>query len=405
MNILHVTAWHFSVSRGGTETYIDGLAQALSGRSAKNYFLVLSGNPILFEYENCFHMSNQEDLSALRQKIKDLIVNLHPDRIFIHSSDTWEYLAAEIAAVLQIPFFYFFHASSWLCYQRDLKFLGKKDCRRLFKPIQCTTCVSSHGSFVRGLWRTVGCEVLRKMGLRKSSGLQSNRFELAEKEFIFRHATRHIVFTERDRRLFIENGIAESKILLIPQELGEARLAACLRQAKKARCGIPTFGYVGRCCSIKGCEILVAAALKLPPDLEFILRIYGCDWTDPYCRDLQSMAARDSRIELYELMPPEEIPDKLGSLDVLCIPSLVFETGPLTLREGVYSGCYVAGSDQVGQMDFLLHYGKLIDSNTPEGWAAFFTECIRNIEKIRRSRQDSFPNAKSMDFVAEEILK
>ena len=175
-------------------------------------------------------------------------------------------------------------------------------------------------------------------------------------------------------------------------------------RAQRERTGIPKFGYVGRCCRIKGVDILVAAALQLPRDLEFELRIYGCDWSDLYCRDLRAAAGCAPRIRFYKMLPADEVPERLGSLDVLCIPSVVFETGPLTLREGVYSGCLVAGSDQVGQMDFLTRYGRKIAPNHANAWAEFMRDCILDIGNIRNSRKTEFPEAKSMDSVAENVL-
>ena len=105
-----------------------------------------------------------------------------------------------------------------------------------------------------------------------------------------------------------------------------------------------------------------------------------------------------------EQLPAEEIPERLGDLDVLCIPSAVFETGPLTLREGVYSGCLVAGSDQIGQMDFLNRYGRTIVPNHANAWAEFMSDCIRDIGSVRNGRKTEFPEAKSMGSVAKMIL-
>ena len=240
--------------------------------------------------------------------------------------------------------------------------------------------------------------------MKKVSSWNCYRTELKQKKDLITRTERIIVFTEKDRELFIENSILPGKIGYIPQELEESRLKACLQQNIKERCGIPHFGYIGRCCEIKGCKILVEAALKIPKEIAFQLDIYGCNWNDPYCRKLKEISENDSRIRLFEMIPSDEIPEKLGAFDVLCIPSIVFETGPFTLREGVYSGCYVIGSDQIGQMDFLLKYGHLIKENTPEAWTSEFLNCIRNMKEIRAKKKNYFSAPQSMNSAAKEIL-
>ena len=94
------------------------------------------------------------------------------------------------------------------------------------------------------------------------------------------------------------------------------------------------FGYCGGLSPHKGVHILVSAFRSLKAsDVE--LRIYGsaaAHETD-YERGLRNRARRDPRIRFYGTFPHEQLSKILSELDVVVIPSLVYETYSLILHE------------------------------------------------------------------------
>lgn len=404
MKILHVTAWHSSTSTGGTELYIDSLVSSLNSCGGSNAVIVLSEKQASEQENGVYYVNPAESDKQNKKRITEIIQEFTPEVIFIHTSYKKEYLIAEVAVELKIPYFYFFHALSWLCSQANFRFRNQKDCSSFFQPLRCSVCGKVKENLMLGLLHALGAYVLFLLKLKKSSVFRVNRIEWKKKKYLIQHASKIVVFTEKDKILFLKNNVALEKIAHIPQELTPKRLGQCLSQVEKMRSGVPHFGYIGRCVSIKGCRMLVEAALKVPRTIEFDLEIYGCDFSSSYCQEIRELAAGDSRIRLQEMISAEKIPDVLGNFDVLCIPSLVFETGPFTLREGVYSGCYVIGSDQVGQREFLVKHGYLIKNNTPTGWAEVFEDCIKNIDSIRTQRNLDFSEAANMGTVATQLL-
>ena len=103
-------------------------------------------------------------------------------------------------------------------------------------------------------------------------------------------------------------------------------------------------------------------------------------------------------------MSSSEILNAYGQIDVLCIPSLVYETGPLTLLEGLYSGCVVAGSSHLGQIDYLKQNGTVVPNDDAESWASFFNECLVSATKIRNNRNANTVPIRSMRKCAEVFI-
>ena len=129
------------------------------------------------------------------------------------------------------------------------------------------------------------------------------------------------------------------------------------------------------------------------------LRIVGWDanHTDlPYARRLQQLAQADSRIEL---VPKKSFADTLAEyrrVDLLAIPSIWMETGPLTLLEALAVGVPVYGSNRIGHLNLLRKHGRIVEPNTPAGWLAALTDALAlwkrgagNILKVEKLKEES----------------
>ena len=59
-------------------------------------------------------------------------------------------------------------------------------------------------------------------------------------------------------------------------------------------------------------------------------------------------AAADSRIRFLEPLPNDQVPERLREYDALAVPSVGFETGPLTVYDAFAAGIPVIGSRRGG---------------------------------------------------------
>ena len=159
-------------------------------------------------------------------------------------------------------------------------------------------------------------------------------------------------------------------------------------------------GYVGRVTPVKGVHNLIEAFAKTYyPHAQ--LHIIGCDSTragNLYLQHLKKLAGDDPRIHFIGILPFDAIIGAYQNLNVLAIPSLWLETGPLTLLEALSLGVAVWGSDTIGQMAVLKAHGRVIKPNTVAAWQAALEtafsqhasgalECTRSPVAVRTMRE------------------
>ncbi len=106
--------------------------------------------------------------------------------------------------------------------------------------------------------------------------------------------------------------------------------------------------FLGRCDPVKGIEVLVAAVKRLSADAPISVSFFGPYWSDAFGQSLLKIIAGDGRFEPPVLVPPTELHRVWSRTDVLAVPSLWPETGPLVALEAFAAGIPVVGSDLGG---------------------------------------------------------
>lgn len=156
-------------------------------------------------------------------------------------------------------------------------------------------------------------------------------------------------------------------------------------------------GYLGSLDRIKGAHLPIAALEMLPPELPVSLTYRGA----PAAGTPANAFAGDvlSRIEASERARHDgpygqgELPQVLHALDVLIVPSLLYENTPTVIYEAVAAGVPVIASDLGGMRELVetLRGGWLF----PRGDAAALAELIRELaqepERVRRLAEGMAP--------------
>lgn len=408
MNILHVSAWHSCFSVGGTEVYIDSLCAGIEAVDPKtcNCFLVITPKDNQLSIpDNVKTITNHENEELLSGKIEEVIAEFKPNIICLHTVVYCEYLVALIGKKHNIPYFYFHHASAWICFQRNFKFIDKFSCTNFSSPNKCAICMRAkkHGLFKAVIKQFIDICTKPKRKGTAWGWYHFTKTYTPKKVQCLQNATKCIVFTEYDRNIFLKNQIKAENIELIPQGLEHNRLQECKVNLARKRHGELNIGYVGRIDPIKGCDILVEAAQKTDENLPLRLHMYGCNIEEDYRKKLETLAMNHKNIIFHAPLSPKEIISVYGGLDVLCIPSIVHETGPLTLLEGVYSGCMVAGSNNVGHISVLKKYGEIIKNNSVLEWRNFFIRYIDQKEILRNKERANIEDDWDMVNISKKI--
>jgi glycosyltransferase involved in cell wall biosynthesis len=142
------------------------------------------------------------------------------------------------------------------------------------------------------------------------------------------------------------NGVPHEKVGVCRQ--GVSAPPATLPPADSPPGSVLRVGFVGRYDETKGVHVLVDAFRRLPADLPFQLHLWGIART-PEASAYRETIRRQARGLSSVTLHPESTPDAIyPRIDVLVVPSVYFETGPLVVLEAQAWGVPVLGSDLGG---------------------------------------------------------
>ena len=113
-----------------------------------------------------------------------------------------------------------------------------------------------------------------------------------------------------------------------------------------------TFGYLGNLIYHKGIHILISAFNKLSSS-NIQLKIFGFG-QDSFVQQLEDMASDDKRITFEGTFKSENLGEVFSQIDILVIPTLVYETYSFVLHEAFACNVPVIGSN-LGVMREKIH--------------------------------------------------
>ena len=147
-------------------------------------------------------------------------------------------------------------------------------------------------------------------------------------------------------------------------------------------------GFLGTVAPHKGPRVLIEAAARLPEE-SLRLVLHGPDASPrSYADGCRARAASLPHVSMRGPLPRGKVPEFLGTLDVLCMPSLWFECQPLSLLEARLAGVPVLVSD-LGGMAELVEEGKgggRVRVGDVEAWAGRLAELSNDRERLRAWR-------------------
>jgi len=139
----------------------------------------------------------------------------------------------------------------------------------------------------------------------------------------------------------------------------------------------PLLGYVGRLVTEKGIDLLLHAMSKM--DIDCNLLIVGAGPEESALKDLADQLSLADRIIFKPPVDRNEMPEWMGALDVLVLPSRTCpnwkEQFGMVLAEGMASGVPVIGSDS-GEIPHVIGDAGLV---FPENETGALTECLARL--------------------------
>jgi glycosyltransferase involved in cell wall biosynthesis len=216
-----------------------------------------------------------------------------------------------------------------------------------------------------------------------------------------------VVMSRWQQDLLANNGIALEKIRLIRHGIPNTNEPLPKSEPEIVRRTSPLrIGFVGRLTPLKGPHVLVKALRSLPRSISLEVNIYGnvqSEQDSEYLVRLQAAAHRDGRIRFHGELEFGKKAAAFNSLDILAIPSVSFETGPLVLLEAHNAGLPVLAS-RIGTIEEMIRDGVdglLVKPGDIPAWAS----AIRHLFELWRDDRWNWdiPKVKNMGLVSKEM--
>ncbi len=409
--ILLICGWYYPDSVGGTEAYVRLLGKELQALNwevmiaapsidVKEHKYLYDGLPV-YRYPVTFNPAKLEIRGEIPPKYLDIFANWlernKPDIVHFHSRTRGcNVYHAKIIKRLGIPLVLTIHAADFMCVGGTALRWGEVPCDDKIDIYRCTACwLKSRGMtwWFAWLFARIPDFVMNMVSdweNRLGTGL------LMRKIFIHRE--------ERSKLLFnlIDHFVAVSKWLyyvLVLNEVPESKITLCTHGLAPGLIKTKTIdnfkisepmriGFIGRFTHVKGLHILIKAIRELPSNIHVELKVYGranVKEDQDYLKKVQKLSKNDKRILFCGEVTDENRQEVLNNLDILAVPSIWFETGPLVTLEAFSIGLPVIGSN-LGSLPELITNGVnglLVSIGKTKAWRNAIRWIYEHPEKLK----------------------
>jgi len=429
--ILYMLGWFYPDSVGGSERYVYMLARDVQ---AKGWDVTVAA-PAIDEKEHHYNyegipvyrypVTSSPDLAEIRAEeppryfevFQGWLRRNRPDIVHIHSRTRGcGFFHILHIKQLGIPLILTIHAADFMCVGGTAMLWGIYPCDGRLNVYRCVACwmkrLGMSWPLALLLARTpfAVADRARKIRAKWATSLAMVKLFLEKEErdkLIFGYADKIVVVANWLSRVLLLNKVPPEKIFLslhgLPQEQAGYRTSYGHRDFQPMR-----IGFIGRFNKIKGVHILIKAVRSLPRDVDVQLRLYGrvnSKEDQEYLLWLKRIAGDDRRIKFLGELRQENYREVMDSLDIVAVPSLWLETGPLVVLEAFRAGIPVMGAKAGGIADLVTDgvNGVLVDMGNVKSWAEAIMRIYKNPQVIR-DWASHIPSVRSNKDVSEEML-
>ena len=427
-----LAGWYYPDSVGGTEAYVRWLARDLQRRGCDVGVAAPSVDRTEHRYEHDgipvyrYPVEPAPGLSEVRGEVPpdhfDVFAKWldegRPRLVHMHSlTRGCGFFHARHAKALGLPLVMTVHVPGFVCPRGTMMRWGTTPCDGQMRTYRCAACSLQAQSVPRAVgWplslasRWAGTWATGRRG-RVASALtigERTAARHARVRELFKLADRVVVVSQWLYSALRRNDVDTRKLALVRHGLPDDYLYASGTASTRSARGRLRVGYVGRMHPVKGLRLLVSALRALPLAMPIELHIYGTardDEEQRYLSAVRATAGEDSRIVFHgELTEPNRL-DAFRSFDILAVPSLWLETGPLVVLEAFAAGLPVLGSNAGGIAELVTDgvSGRLVEVGSVGAWARALSDLGEQSKAGRWAW--SVPRVRSSRDVAEEMLE
>jgi glycosyltransferase involved in cell wall biosynthesis len=415
---------------GGTEIYVEALAREQRARAMDVVVAAPASAAADYLVDELpvrrFGVARLPDLYTLygdgdetaRRGFAALLAEEQPDIVHLHAfTSAVSAGVARDAVAHGAALVFTFHTPTVSCQRGTLLRWGTAICDGVVDVHACAAC-TLHGlglsrfkaSVLGALPSTVGRAVARAQ-LRGGPWTATRMTDLLEHQrnalLAFLALPRQIVvLCEWAAEVLRRNGVPTSKLTLSRHGLSSRQRPRSQQFRANNATGPLQVAFLGRFHHTKGVDTLINAVRSCPEaDLE--LHLFGVSQDDEavrYARELQVLAAGDTRIQFHRPVPAETVVETLVKFDLLAVPSRWLETGPLVVLEAFDAGVPVVGSRLGGIAELVKPGvdGVLVEPEAVAQWAHVLASLAADRSIVHALRAGITP-PRRMSAVADDM--
>jgi len=429
VKILHVSFTYYPDAVGGTEIYVKQLAACLAERGVTSAIAANGKCDAAYEHAGVavhrMAVPPEDEIDKLYragnlnvvERFAQILAAEKPEVLHLHA------FIREITGALiieakhrDIPIVYTYHTPTATCMRGTLLRWGDEVCDGKMEQEDCAACFLHGLGMNRWMSRAVAQAPAPLVNLgdrgllpRRAATALRTCSVAAARHAAFRamvaDVNRIVAVAGWVRDLLIANGVQEDKISLCRHGVENRRRVSCW---PARTCDGLKVVFLGRLTEAKGAHILMQA-IRRAPELRLTLDLYGVvqdKAAEAYLKQLLRIARGDSRIRFHGAVASEQVPEVLRRADVLAVPSLWLETGPLVVLEAFAAGVPVMASDRGGMRELIDDEvnGWLVQAGSVNAWTQALRRLCADPEQATRVRGNIVP-PRAMTVVAQEMLE
>lgn len=400
MKVLHVPYTFYPDPAGGTEVYVEALAQAQRASGVESIVAAPAQREARYEHAGLpvWRFAVADAVRDVRELYGEgnveagaafgrVLEITRPDLVHMHAFTRAASLhALRAAKQREIPVVFSYHTPTVSCQRGTLLRWGSEVCDGALDVRRCAQCslhaagLNRLGSRVLGSLPAGAGELAGSMGLTGGVWTALRMTEFME----LRHAAFRSLMAEADhivalcewvQRVLLINGVPSAKITVsrqgLPQEAVNDRAIPEQPRGKSSPLRII---FLGRLDPTKGIHVLLDA-MRIAPELNARLDIYGVlqgTGGVRYLERLKTLMGQDGRISFNAPVSARDVVSTIRKYDVLAVPSQWLETGPMVVMEAFAAGVPVIGSNLGGIAELVRQQvdGLLVKSDSVSEWTA-----------------------------------
>lgn len=331
---------------------------------------------------NRFQFAGIEANESLKN-FDTLIQNEKPDIIHfsqLTNSSGISLQHIEIAKRSGAKIIYTNHLSEFICQRGDLVHMGSTTCDGIVDIQKCTKCILDKRGIKKAMANTAALidSILIKGFGEKNYKRQLKpfvfpgfftRWHIQKVKSVINTVDAFVSIANWSNDLLQKNGWKRANCTTITTGLLSTSIMKPAALADYNGQRPLKVVFMGRIFPVKGVDILIKAAKKIPAHL-IEINIYGPKDNggySEYFNECTSMAKLCENIFFHEPVENDAVVKIMAGHDVLCIPSRGNEMAPLVIQEAMAAGIPVLGADLPAIKEWVtdMHNGFIFSTNDP----------------------------------------